>query len=157
MNERHVVGNGLLKCPIAPETHQIKKWSRSIAIVLIMTVMGLTIIPPGSTLAKEQTSGTESSDDTGMQVASWLLTVPYCAGKSAFAIAGSVVGGLGYAFSGGNSETAQSIWTKTVYGTYILRPAHLRGEEPIQFLGKADGDHTEPMKRASVTTDQAKK
>jgi len=157
MNERFVVENGLLKCPIAPETRQIKKWSRSIAIVLIMTVMGWTMIPPGSTLAKEQTSGTDSSDDTGMQVASWLLTVPYCAGKSAFAIAGSVVGSLGYAFSGGNSETAQTIWSKTVYGTYILRPAHLRGEEPIQFLGKAEESQSEPMKRASVTSDQAKK
>ena len=92
-----------------------------------------------------------------MQVASWLLTVPYCAGKSAFAIAGSVVGSLGYAFSGGNAETAQAIWTKTVYGTYILRPAHLRGEEPIQFFGKAEGSQSEPMKRASVTSDQAKK
>jgi len=90
-------------------------------------------------------------------VASWLLTVPYCAGKSAFAIAGSVVGSLGYAFSGGNAETAQSIWTKTVYGTYILRPAHLRGEEPIHFFGKAEGGQSEPMKRASVTSDQAKK
>ena len=157
MNERHVVGNGLLKCPIAPETHHMKKWSRSVAIVLIMTVMGLTMIPPGSTLANDQTSGTDSSDGTGIQVASWLLTVPYCAGKSAFAIAGSVVGGLGYAFSGGNSETAQSIWSKTVYGTYILRPAHLRGEEPIQFLGKADGNQSEPVKHAAATSDRANK
>jgi len=158
MNERHVAGNGLRKYPIRlQEAHLIAERSRSVAIVLIVTFMGLIMIPPGSTLAKDQTSGTDSSEDTGIQVASWLLTVPYCAGKSAFAIAGSVVGGLGYAFSGGNSETAQSIWTKTVYGTYILRPAHLRGEEPIQFLGKADGDHTEPMKRASVTSDQAKK
>ena len=109
MNERHVVGNGLLKFPIAPETHHKKKWSRSVAIVLIVTFMGLTMIPPGSTLAENQSSSTDSSDGTGIQVASWLLTVPYCAGKSAFAIAGSVVGGLGYAFSGGNSETAQSI------------------------------------------------
>ncbi|TMQ28887.1 MAG: hypothetical protein E6K65_11490 [Nitrospirae bacterium] len=157
MNERHVVGNGLLKFPIAPETHHMKKWSRSVAIVLIVTFMGLTMIPPGSTLAENQSSSTDSSDGTGIQVASWLLTVPYCAGKSAFAIAGSVVGGLGYAFSGGNSETAQSIWTKTVYGTYILRPAHLRGEEPIQFLGKADGDQNEPMKRAAVTSEPSKK
>jgi len=157
MNERHVVGNGLLKCLIAPETHHMKKWSRSVAIVLIMTVMGLTMIPPGSTLANDQTSSTDSSDGTGIQVASWLLTVPYCAGKSAFAIAGSVVGGLGYAFSGGNSETAQSIWSKTVYGTYILRPAHLRGEEPIQFLGKADGNQSEPVKRAAATSDRANK
>ena len=157
MNERHVVGNGLLKFPIAPETHHMKKWSRSVVIVLIVTFMGLTMIPPGSTLAENQSSSTDSSDGTGIQVASWLLTVPYCAGKSAFAIAGSVVGGLGYAFSGGNSETAQSIWTKTVYGTYILRPAHLRGEEPIHFFGKAEGGQSEPMKRASVTSDQAKK
>jgi hypothetical protein len=135
----------------------MKKWSRSVAIVLIMTVMGLTMIPPGSAMAGDQASSTDSSEGTGIQVASWLLTVPYCAGKSAFAIAGSVVGGLGYAFSGGNSETAQSIWSKTVYGTYILRPAHLRGEEPIQFLGKADGNQIEPMKRASVTSDRANK
>ena len=157
MNERHVVGNGLLKFPIAPETHHMKKWSRSVAIVLIVTFMGLTMIPPGSTLAENQSSSTDSSDGTGIQVASWLLTVPYCAGKSAFAIAGSVVGGLGYAFSGGNSETAQSIWTKTVYGTYILRPAHLRGEEPIQFLGKADGNQSEPVKHAAATSDRANK
>ena len=157
MNERHVVGNGLLKFPIAPETHHMKKWSRSVAIVLIMTFMGLTMIPPGSTLAENQSSSTDSSDGTGIQVASWLLTVPYCAGKSAFAIAGSVVGGLGYAFSGGNSETAQSIWSKTVYGTYILRPAHLRGEEPIQFLGKADGNQSEPVKHAAATSDRANK
>jgi hypothetical protein len=157
MNERHVVGNGLLKFPIVPETHHMKKWSRSVAIVLIMTVMGLTMIPPGSTLAEDQSASRDSSEGTGIQVASWLLTVPYCAGKSAFAIAGSVVGGLGYAFSGGNSETAQSIWTKTVYGTYFLRPAHLRGEEPIQFLGKADGNQNEPMKRAAVTSEPTKK
>ena len=157
MNERHVIGNGLLKCPIAPETHHMKKWSRSVAIVLIMTVMGLTMIPPGSAMAQDQASSTDNSEGTGIQVASWLLTVPYCAGKSAFAIAGSVVGGLGYAFSGGNSETAQSIWTKTVYGTYILRPAHLRGEEPIQFLGKTDGNQSEHMKHASATSDRVNK
>lgn len=157
MNERHVAGNGLLKFPIAPETHHMKKWSRSVAIVLIMTVMGLTMIPAGSATAQDQASSTDSSEGTGIQVASWLLTVPYCAGKSAFAIAGSVVGSLGYAFSGGNSETAQSIWTKTVYGTYILRPTHLRGEEPILFLGKADGNQSEPMKRAAVTSDRANK
>jgi hypothetical protein len=157
MNERHVVGNGLLRCPIASETHYMQNWSRSVAIVLILTVMGLTMIPPGSTLAQDQASGTDSSDGAGIQVASWLLTVPYCVGKSAFAVAGSVVGSLGYAFSGGNSETAQSVWTKSVYGTYILRPAHLRGEEPIHFFGKADGNQSEPMKRASVTSDQANK
>ena len=157
MNEQYIVGNGLRKYSIAPRFSFIGTWSRFVTVLLIVTFMGLTIIPPASTLAEDQASDTSRSDDTGIKVASWLLTIPYCAGKSAFAIAGSVVGGLGYAFSGGNSETAQSVWTTTVYGTYILRPAHLRGEEPIHFLGKPDDGHSEPMKRAAMTSDHAKK
>jgi hypothetical protein len=157
MNEQYVVGNGLRKYLINPESYFIGKLSRCVTVLLIVIFMGLTMIPPGSALAEDQASGTDSSDSTGIKVASWLLTIPYCAGKSAFAIAGSVVGGLGYAFSGGNSETAQSVWTTTVYGTYILRPAHLRGEQPIHFLGKAEDGQSEYMKRAAVTSDHAKK
>ncbi len=162
MNDQYVVGDGLRKYPVRPqETHLIAKWRRSVVVVLIAICMGLTMIPPGSVLAEDQASSTDSSEDTGIQVASWLLTVPYCAGKSAFAVAGSVVGGLGYAFSGGNSKTAETIWTTSVYGTYILRPAHLRGEEPIHFLGKADAGQNEaashPVQHASGTSEPAKK
>jgi hypothetical protein len=157
LHERHVPKNGVLQYSVAPATHQITPWSRSIAVVLIVTVMGVTMISPGLTFAEEHASGTDSSDGTGIQVASWLLTIPYCVGKSAFAVAGSVIGSLGYAFSGGNSETAQSVWTKSIYGTYILRPAHLRGEEQIHFLGAADGNHSEPVKDASATSNYASK
>lgn len=157
MNERIVGGNGFLQDPVTPATHQRTPWSRSIAFVLIVTVMGLTMIPAGVTFAQDQTSNSDGSDSTGVQVASWLLTIPYCAGKSAFAVAGSVVGGLGYAFSGGNSETAQAIWTKSVYGTYILRPAHLRGEEPIHFVGQSDEHKGESAKRAAATSNHADK
>jgi hypothetical protein len=140
MNDRH-------------KPYLIGKLSRSLTVALIVVFIGVTMMPPGSTLAEDQMSGTDSSDDTGIKVASWALTVPYCIGKSAFAVAGSVVGGLGYAFSGGNSKTAQTIWTTSVYGTYILRPAHLRGEEPIHFLGKpGDGIQGEPMKHAAITS-----
>lgn len=163
MNERHHVGGGFLKYPFEPEgTHLFGKWSRSVAVGLIVTVMGLTMNPPGSTLAQDLAFGTDSSeDDTGTQVGSWLLTVPYCIGKSAFAVAGSVVGGLGYVFSGGNSRTAESVWTTSVYGDYIVRPAHLRGEEPIHFLGRADESQGEPVSHpveaASGPPESAKK
>ena len=157
MNERGVGENGFVPYPVAPATHQMKPWSRAIATILIITVMGLTMLPAGGTFAQDQTSSSDGSDSTGIQVASWLLTIPYCAGKSAFAVAGSVVGSLGYAFSGGNSETAQAIWTKSVYGTYILRPAHLRGEEPIHFVGQADEHNSESVKRAAATSTHADK
>src|SRR5262245_28812791 len=129
----------------------IVKWDRTVAIALLVTCMGSTMILPGPALA--QASSTNSSDGTGIQVASWPLTVPYCAGKSAFAVAGSVVGGLGYVFSGGNFKTAESVWTTSVYGTYILRPSHLRGEEPIHFFGNSDDGRGDHMKRASTTSE----
>ena len=149
MNDRHVPGGGLLKYPRAPkETRLISdnsnKWSRSIGVLLIVTVMGVTMIPPGPTFAEDPALGTDNSNDTAIEVESWLLTVPYIIGKSAFAVAGSVVGGLGYVFSGGNSRTAESVWTTSVYGDYIIRPAHLRGEEPVRFLGKTNESQNEP-------------
>ena len=157
MNEQYAVRSGFRKYTILLDTHLVETWSRCFAVLLIVTFMGITMIQPVSALAQDQASGTDGSDSTGIKVASWLLTVPYCAGKSAFAIAGSVVGSLGYAFSGGNAETARSIWTKTVYGTYILRPAHLRGEEPIHFLGDADDDQSQHTKHAAGTSDHATK
>lgn len=133
---------------IVTQTHPLGKWNRSIAIVLVLTVMGL-VIAPGLISAEDQVSGTDSSDGMGIRVASWALTVPYCVAKTAFAIGGGFVGGLGYFFSGGNLHTAQAIWTTSVTGTYIIRPAHLRGEEPIRFFGHADDSQATPVPHPS--------
>ena len=116
-----------------------------VAILLIVTLIGSILAAPGMTLAQDQTSGTASSDGLGIKVASWALTVPYCLAKTAFAIGGGIVGGLGYFFSGGNEQTAQAIWNTSVTGTYIIRPANLRGEEPIHFLGHADESQGESV------------
>ena len=73
-----------------------------------------------------------------MQVAAGVSTLLYLPFKLAFAIGGGVVGGLAYAFSGGNEQAAKSIWTTSIYGTYLITPDHLEGNRPIRFLGVAD-------------------
>jgi hypothetical protein len=75
-----------------------------------------------------------------MQAASVLSTILYAPFKVAFAIGGGIVGGLAYAFSGGNENAAKSIWTTSLYGTYLITPDHLRGDKPIRFLGVAESD-----------------
>jgi hypothetical protein len=161
MNNRYGTEGESRKHLIALDTSLIGKWKRAMAVVLIVTFIGMAILPPGSALAGAQGSGTNSSDGTGIQVGSWLLSIPYCAGKTAFAIAGSTVGVLGYLFSGGNSAAAQSVWTSSVYGTYILRPSHLRGDEPIHFLGTPeDGRYQfgyQSENRAPLTAQSPKK
>jgi len=85
---------------------------------------------------------TEGGDTSsaGMQVAAGFSTLLYFPLKAAFAICGGVVGGLAYAFSGGNEHAAKSIWTTSLYGTYILTPDHLQGNRPIRFLGVAESN-----------------
>ena len=128
---------------IAPGTRVLPDWTQAVTVVVLVAVMGVLLLPSGWAWAEDPTSSGEGSDETGIQVAAWALTVPYIIGKGAFALGGAVVGGLGYAFSGGNSDTAKTVWTKSIYGTYIIRPAHLRGEEPVYFLGKADESQAE--------------
>jgi len=128
---------------IAPGTRALTSWTTAVAVVVLVAVLGVLLLPPGWAWAEDPTSSDGGSDETGIQVGAWALTVPYILGKGAFALGGAVVGGLGYAFSGGNSDTAKTVWTKSIYGTYIIRPAHLRGEEPVYFLGKSDESQAE--------------
>ena len=146
---------------IATETRMLTNRIKVVAVVLVVALMGCLLLPPGWALAEDSASGNEGSDGTGIQVASWALTVPYAIGKGTFALGGAIVGGLGYVFSGANFDTAKGVWIPSIYGTYILRPAHLRGEEPIHFLGKTDGGQREPapqpVEPTSGTSEPAKK
>jgi hypothetical protein len=76
----------------------------------------------------------------GIGAASVLLSIPYGAAKVTYAALGGIVGGFAYLFSAGDKEAAQAVWTPSLQGTYVLTPDHLKGDKPIQFMGKADGD-----------------
>ena len=114
-----------------------------VAVFLLLALSIVTMAPsawsqdsasPPSTGTSE--GGTASS--AGMQAAAGVSTLLYLPLKLAFAIGGGIVGGLAYAFSGGNEQAAKSIWDTSLYGTYIITPDHLQGNRPIRFLGVSD-------------------
>ena len=116
-----------------------------VAVFLLLALCTITMVP--STWSQESTipsssgsteGGTPSS--AGMQVAAGFSTLLYLPLKVAFAIGGGIVGGLAYAFSGGNEQAAKSIWDTSLYGTYLITPDHLEGNRPIRFLGVADSN-----------------
>ena len=116
-----------------------------VAAFLLLALCTITMAPsswsqesPGSPSSVSTEGGDTSS--AGMQVAAGFSTLLYFPLKAAFAIGGGIVGGLAYAFSGGNEQAAKSIWTTSLYGTYILTPDHLQGNRPIRFLGVADSN-----------------
>ena len=92
-----------------------------------------------STMSPHAESDPQSgrSSGTGMKAASAVATILYFPFKAAFAIAGRIVGGLSYVFSGFNEPTAKSVWVPSMTGTYVITPEHLTGDRPIHFLGVA--------------------
>ncbi len=104
-------------------------------VVLLVAVMSVLLLPPGRAQAEEAAATGQGSDEMGIKVAAWAVTVPYIIAKGAFALGGAVVGGLAYAFSGMSYTTANAVWTPSINGTYIIRPEHLRGERAVRFVG----------------------
>ena len=105
------------------------------------TVVGLALLvacafPGGSAWA---ISGGDQYETTGsgagLGAAGWLLSIPYGAGKVAFAALGGIIGGFTYALTGGDLDTAKKVWTTSIYGTYVITPDHLNGERPLRFFG----------------------
>ena len=116
-----------------------------VAVFLLLALCTVTMAPSAwsqESAARPSSEGTEggSASSAGMQVAAGVSTLLYLPLKLAFAIGGGVVGGLAYAFSGGNEQAAKSIWTTSLYGTYLITPDHLEGNRPIRFLGVADSN-----------------
>ncbi|WP_455388397.1 hypothetical protein [Petrachloros mirabilis] len=118
------------------------RWSHGFKLLTISLVLSLCAISMAPPAWSQDTSPSSSeggnASGAGMQAAAWLLTVPYGVCKVAFAIGGGIVGGLTYVFTGGNENAAKSVWTTSMYGTYLLTPEHLQGDRPIRFLGVAD-------------------
>lgn len=98
-------------------------------------VMLVVIVCTGIPANAEDRSST-TSENVALEVTSWLLTAPYGAVKAAYAIGGSIVGGLAWVGTGGDSKVARSIWGPAITGDYIVRPENLSGQRPIHFVGK---------------------
>jgi len=111
--------------------------------ILMLTVFALVVGfgAPGVSFAAEEESS--PSNEAALGVGSFFLTLVYAPLKMAYAIGGGVVGGFAYALTGGDLKTAQSIWEPSVYGTYVITPEHLKGNEPVRFYAVSAYDEEE--------------
>ena len=109
----------------------LKKWTSVFMLIVFALVVGIGT-PVVSFAAEEESS---PSNEAALGVGSFFLTLVYTPLKMAYAIGGGIVGGFAYALTGGNLETAQDVWEPSVYGTYVITPDHLKGNEPVRFFG----------------------
>ena len=100
---------------------------------IVATALSVLLLLPAVAQAEQDTT-----EEAGLGMASAFGSLLYAPVKVAYAIGGTVVGGLAWVFSAGDNDVAMPIWNRAVRGDYVLTPRHVTGEEPIEFIGRDD-------------------
>ena len=89
-----------------------------------------------------QTAGSNSEpaepalgEEVGYGFGSVLANLVYIPAKVTYAGLGLLTGGLGFVFSAGRADVANNIIYPSIRGNYVVTPSHLKGNEPIYFVG----------------------
>jgi hypothetical protein len=93
----------------------------------------------------------DAGTNAGLQAGALFTTLLYGPAKVCYAVLGSVVSGLAWGVTAGNSEVAWPIFVNAAYGDYVVTPDHLRGQKPLEFVGRE-----EPAATATAASDSAK-
>ncbi|GJL52698.1 MAG: hypothetical protein NPIRA01_39250 [Nitrospirales bacterium] len=105
---------------------------RGATALTVILFAAMIMLHPGAVFAQEDES---PSGEAGLGIGSGLLTLVYFPVKVVYAVLGGVVGGFTYALTGGDLETAKTVWEPSFHGTYVITPAHLKGDEAVRFYG----------------------
>jgi hypothetical protein len=104
-----------------------RTWARGWSLALCLMV--LVSASPG---AAEEEGFFEAA---GVGVGTALVNVLYIPAKFTYATVGSLIGGFAYVLTLGDMDTAMGVWEPTLGGSYVVTPAMLRGDDPIEFSG----------------------
>ena len=81
----------------------------------------------------------EYLEDAGWGALTVLSNVVYMPAKLCYSKLGGLTGGFAFALTGGDLQTAETVWVTSMGGTYVITPSMLQGQEPIVFTGTPSG------------------
>ena len=96
---------------------------------------------PGLARAQEESTAAAA----GWGALSALSSLVYSPVKVVYAVGGLVIGGFAWAFSAGDNDVMKAVITPAVLGDYVVTPEHLRGERPLEFLGREPEYRYQPV------------
>jgi hypothetical protein len=97
--------------------------------------------------------GAATASNAGLGIASALSSLVYGPIKIVYATLGTVIGGIAWGLSGGDSEVLGAVLLPAVRGDYVVTPSHLRGREPLEFFGHRPGYGKDSVVQLEVDED----
>lgn len=109
-------------------------YAAAAALCLVLSLPALPAAAGNETEPKGEDIGREG--EAGLGVAAGLISIVYAPAKVLYAAGGGLVAGLAYVLSAGDQDVTEPILTPALRGDYVVTPAHLRGERPLEFIGR---------------------
>lgn len=119
-------------------------------LVLSLILPPLTLSAAEAPAAKEpQAEEPAPGSELGFGVGSVLANFFYMPAKITYAGIGLMTGGLGYVLTAGRADVANNIIYPAVRGNYVITPTHLKGEQPVIFIGAPPPEDSHPKETSS--------
>jgi hypothetical protein len=99
---------------------------------LLVGIVLLGLVGGTPAFADENVNG---GREMGLALGAAATNLVYVPAKVVVSITGLALGAVAGALTGGDQRTAYAVWVPAASGTYIVRPEHLSGEQPIEFFG----------------------
>lgn len=110
----------------------------ALGLFVALTCSPLHAQTAGST---DQPAQPAVGEEAGYGFGSVIANLFYMPAKITYAGLGLITGGLGYVFSAGRADVANNIIYPSIRGNYVVTPSHLKGTEPIYFVGAPPPEH----------------
>ena len=124
----------------------------SAALVFLLIFYPLVLTAAEAQPQQEAPPQLTAGEDLGYGFGSVLASLFYSPAKITYAGLGLLTGGLGYALTGGDPDVANKIIYPAIGGNYVITPTHLRGLEPVIFVGPAPLPNSQPQPAADPTS-----
>jgi hypothetical protein len=130
----------------------MKTKAKGLALLLFVAMTASPLYAQSTDTANQQSQEPQKEavgEEAGYGIGAALASVFYIPAKVTYAGLGLLTGGLGYVLSGGRTDVANNIIYPAVRGNYVVTPSHLKGTEPIYFVG-APPESNEPAQTSQA-------
>ncbi len=102
--------------------------------MIVAIALAATLAGPATARAQD------AAAEVGWAALAAFANLGYVPGKIGVAVCGLAVGAVASVLTGGNQRAAYAFWVPTASGDYFVRPDHLAGERPLDFIGRDYAD-----------------
>lgn len=74
--------------------------------------------------------------EAGIGCGAVLANIIYSPAKVLYAAGGTIISGLAYVFSAGDTSVASPVLNASLRGDYVVTPEHLQGRSDLVFIGR---------------------